>query len=336
MTIVDAFPHIIPRACLERFFDVAHGPALDFLRGLRGRAYLAPMWDLDARFRSMDAVEGYVQVLTLCLPPIEQMASGQAAVDLARFANDSMAALVLRHPDRFVGFAASLPMDDLECSVRELDRAVEELGALGVQVFTNANGRALDDARFEVLWDRLEALERPVWVHGARQPTTPDYTGEDRSRFGLWAALGWPYEMGMFAARMVASGVLDRHPSVRFYLHHSGGMMPTFSRRVNGSWLELEAAEAEDECAYAALRRPPAEYFQQFYADTSGQSPVAIRAAIDFLGAERVLLGSDAPFISPADHLATLKRMQLPSEQYDMLVNGNARRLLTLVEPGSA
>ena len=99
MTMIDAFPHIIPRACLERFLSLAQGPALDFLYGLRGRAYLAPMWDLDARFRSMDAVEGYVQVLTLCLPPIEQIASGRAALDLARFANDSMAELVVQHPD---------------------------------------------------------------------------------------------------------------------------------------------------------------------------------------------------------------------------------------------
>ncbi|HEY1298829.1 MAG TPA: amidohydrolase, partial [Chloroflexota bacterium] len=67
MRIVDAFPHIIPRECMDRFLAVASGPALDFLHGLQGRSYLAPMWDLEARFRSMDAVDGYTQVLTLCL-----------------------------------------------------------------------------------------------------------------------------------------------------------------------------------------------------------------------------------------------------------------------------
>ena len=69
--IVDAVPHVIPSVCLDRFNAVTTGPALDFLRGLQGRPHLAPMWDLDARFRSIDAVEGYWQVLTLCLPPIE-------------------------------------------------------------------------------------------------------------------------------------------------------------------------------------------------------------------------------------------------------------------------
>jgi predicted TIM-barrel fold metal-dependent hydrolase len=332
VTVVDAFPHIIPRECMDRFLAVASGPALDFLRGLQGRAYLAPMWDLEARFRSMDAIEGYAQVLTMCLPPIEQMADGAHALDLARLSNDCMADLVRRYPERFVGFAASLPLEDVDGSMQELERTVGELGALGAQVFTNCNGRAMDDPRFEPLWSRLEALKCVVWVHGARQASIADFVGEDRSRYGLWAALGWPYEMGMFAARMVASGVADRYPRLPFYLHHSGGMLPTFIRRVNGSWLELQQQAPEDEAAYARLQHRPAEYFQHFYADTSGQSPVAIRAALEFLGPEHVLLGSDAPFISPADHLASLSRLGLAPEQHSLLLGGNAERLLGLAK----
>jgi predicted TIM-barrel fold metal-dependent hydrolase len=328
VSVIDAFPHISPADCMERFCSVASGPALDFLRGLRGRPYLAPMWDLDARFQAMDAVDGYVQVLTLCLPPIEQMAHGQQAVDLARLANDSMADLVQRYPERFVGFAAALPIADADASIAELERAVTDLGALGAQVFTNCNGSAMDHPRLEPLWERMQALDRMVWVHGARQPTIADYADEDRSRYGLWAALGWPYEMGMFAARMVASGVLDRYPRLRFLLHHSGGMLPTFSRRVNGSWLELQAAASEDERAYGDLQHPAAEYFQRFYADTSGQTPVAIRAALEFLGHEHVLLGSDAPFIAPRDHLATLARLGLAEEEQTLLTSGNAGRIL--------
>ena len=332
MTIIDAFPHVIPALCLERFNAVASGPALDFLRGLQGRPQLAPMWDMDARFRAMDALGEYQQVLTLCLPPIEQMATGALAVDLARLANDSMADLVRRHPDRFVGFAASLPLEDADASLLELERGVHDLGALGVQVFTNCNGRALDEPRYEPLWARLQELDRTVWVHGARRPTTADYIGEDRSRYGLWAALGWPYEMGMFAARMVASGLLDRFPSLRLYLHHSGGMVPTFGRRVNGAWLELQPAAPDDAQAYAHLQRPPADYLRQVYADTSGQSPVAIRAALEFFGPEHVLLGSDAPFTSPADHLAIVARLELPPDQHRLLVAGNAQRVLHLAE----
>jgi aminocarboxymuconate-semialdehyde decarboxylase len=328
--VIDAFPHIIPAECLARFNATASGPALDYLRGIQKRPYLAPMWDLDVRFRAMDALEGYVQVLTLCVPPIEQMASGTTAVDLARMVNDSLAELVRRYPERFVGFAAALPLDNTDAAVREAERAMHTLGALGVQVFTNCNGHALDEPRFEPLWGRLELLDATVWVHGARQPGTPDYAGEERSRYGLWASLGWPYEMGLFGARMVTSGVLQRYPNLRMYLHHSAGMVPTFSRRVNASWQELQASAPEDETAYAALSRPPAEFFQSFYADTSGQTPVAIRAALEFFGPEHVLLGSDTPFGSPENHLATIRGLKLAPEREALLVAGNARRVLGL------
>jgi uncharacterized protein len=328
--VVDAFTHVIPPRCLERFNAVAAGPALEFLRGLQGRPYLAPMWDLEARFRAMDAVDGYTQVLTLCVPAIEQLASGAVAVDLARLANDCMAEMVAHDPDRFVGFAASLPMEDPDASIEELDRAVQSLGALGAQVFTNVNGRPLDDPRYEALWAHLQQLDRTVWVHGARRYVTPDYDGETWSRFGLWAALGWPYEMGLFAARMVASGILDRYPRLRIYLHHSGGMVATFSRRANGSWLELQAEAPADKEAYMRLQRAPATYFKDFFADTSGQTPEAMHAALEFFGAEHVLLGSDMPFISPADHFTSVKNLQLSPTAFELVAGGNAARTLGL------
>jgi predicted TIM-barrel fold metal-dependent hydrolase len=230
--IIDAFPHILPRACLDRFTSVANAPALEFLNGLQRRPHLVSMWDMDARFRIMDEAGEYQQILSLSL----------------------------------------------------------RVGAR------------------------------------ARRSTTPDYEGEAVSRLGMWASLGWPYEMGLFAARMVASGVLDRYPRLRIYLHHSGGMTPTFSRRVNGSWLELQALAPE--AAYARLQRSVAEYFTLFYADTSGQTPISIRAALEFLGIEHVLLGSDAPFGPLANHLATLAQLDLSAEDRGLLLGGNAERVL--------
>ena len=310
---------------------VAPGPALAMLRGFAARPSLAPMFDLDARLRLMDELgASYVQVLTWSLPPIEQVATGQTGLDLARLANDNMVELVARYPDRFVGFAAALPMDDPDAALRELERAVQQLGALGVQVLTNANGRPVDDPRYEPLWGQLSALDRTLWVHGARRSITPDYEGEQLSRFGLWAALGWPYEMGLFSARMVASGILDRHPDLRIILHHSGGMTATYSRRVMASWLELQQPAPEDQAAYAALRRPVAEYFSLFYADTSGQTPIAIEAALKFFGIEHVLLGSDMPFVPLGGHLETLNRLDLSTDDRALLLGGNARRILGL------
>src|SRR5690348_17109214 len=112
---------------------VPDGPARDWVEGTGGQ----PGLTVDERLRHMDAFEDYRQVLTLATPPMEQVASGQAGRDLCELANDSLAALCRQHPDRFAGFAAGLPMDDPDAALRELDRAVGQLGALGVQIFTN-------------------------------------------------------------------------------------------------------------------------------------------------------------------------------------------------------
>lgn len=134
-------------------------PGANWLNGSRRQRGL---YDLDMRFRVMDRFQDYRQMLTLATPPLEQVASGSAARDLAKLANDSMAELCVQHPDRFVGFAAGLPMDDTEMAMVELDRAIGTLGARGVQIFTNVNGHALDEPRFEPLFARMSALDKPI------------------------------------------------------------------------------------------------------------------------------------------------------------------------------
>jgi predicted TIM-barrel fold metal-dependent hydrolase len=103
--------------------------------------------DLDARLRMMARYGDYAQVLVLAVPPLEEMDPPQAASELARRANDEMADLVRRFPERFAGFAAALPLGDVEASLIEIDHAIGELGALGVQVFTNVRGAPLDHPR---------------------------------------------------------------------------------------------------------------------------------------------------------------------------------------------
>jgi uncharacterized protein len=328
---IDAFPHIFPRPVYERYLAAATvGPALHFLKGIDGRPALAPLWDLDARFRQMDEVDGeYLQVLTMILPPIEQVAGGTVGADLARLTNDHLAELVQKYPDRFVGFAASLCLDDVDTALVETDRAITQLGALGVQIFTNANGLPLDDPRFEPFFARMAALDKPIWVHGARMSSTPDFPGEADSRFGMWLALGWPYEMGLFTGRMVATGLFDRHPELRILTHHSSGMTATFARRVSAAHFDLGPPGHDDERAtFGRLKRPPAEYFSLFYADTSGQTPVAINAAIEFFGAERVLLGSDAPFGHLAGHVKLVNSLARSDAEREQMLGGNARRVL--------
>jgi uncharacterized protein len=326
---IDAFPHVMPRGCYERFRSAASGHVLDVLNGLETVAPLAALWDLDARFRAMDEMEDYVQVLTMCIPPVEEVAQGQAGADLARLSNDSMAELVAKHPDRFKGFAASLLMSDPDAALVEIDRAVGQLGALGIQIFTNVGGYTPDDPRFEPVFAQMAKLDKPIWVHGWRSPARADYLGEDESRYGLWLSLGWPYEMGMFTARMVLAGIFERHPNLRILTHHSGGMAPAFARRVGGGMM-FQPRQTAERAALAAFKDHPAEHMKRFYADTTGQSPIAINGALKFFGVDHVLMGTDFPWNQPAAHLAILDQLGLAEPDRELLLAANASRVLGL------
>src|SRR5207245_1212304 len=153
---------------LERQLErTLSGPKLSYYR--EGVFRFDPaLNDLDTRWRRLDLIDDYAQVLVLAVPPLEEVGVPNVAAEFAKLANDEMADLVSKHRDRFVGFAAALPLNDIDASVAEMDRAVAKLGALGVQVFTNVLGVALDDARFEPIWTRIEELDRTVWLHPTR------------------------------------------------------------------------------------------------------------------------------------------------------------------------
>jgi len=227
---IDVFPHIFPKQVFDRIGELKpafiHGPIV------AGREAI---YDLDERFRMMDRYDSYVQVLTLAAPPIEDFAEGQASTDLAKLANDSMAELVQKHPDRFLGFAASVSLHDVESALREVDRAVRDLGALGVQIFTNVKGHPMDEPRFEPLYAKMAELDRVVWIHPTRTEDHADYVTEDRSKYGLFFKFGWPYETTVCISRLIFSGIVERYPTLRFLTHHAGGIIPHLSGRLGPS-----------------------------------------------------------------------------------------------------
>src|SRR5579885_837251 len=134
---IDIFPHIFPKPFHERMLSMS-----ERANYMQKRVRDIPvMVDLDLRFRIMDQFPDYVQVLTLASPPIEAVGDPKTSPELARIANDGMAELVNKHPDRFPAFVASLPMNNMDACLKEVDRAIKDLGARGVQIFSNVNGR---------------------------------------------------------------------------------------------------------------------------------------------------------------------------------------------------
>ena len=232
---IDIFNHIFP----QNYFDeyIAGPKALPDI-GKRVRN-MPTIVNLDARFKVMDEFGEYCQVISLPAPPIEAFGGPDKTPAIARFANDGMAELTRKHPKRFPTFIASLAMNNPDEATKEAIRAVTELGAGGVQIFTNVTGEPLDEPKYQPFFDEMAKRDIGIWMHPARGANFPDYVTEKKSKYEIWWTLGWPYETSAAMARMVFSGLLDRNPGIRILTHHLGGMIPYFEGRVGHGWDQL-------------------------------------------------------------------------------------------------
>ncbi|MEW6664551.1 MAG: amidohydrolase family protein [Thermodesulfobacteriota bacterium] len=331
---IDIFPHIVPPRFGRLLEREADSPFLlnRWDQVIRATPCLS---DLDLRFRAMDGHEGLVQVLTLSSPPLEEIARPQKAAYLANRANDEMAELVATYPDRFLSAVASLPLNDPDAALRETERAIVQLGFRGVQIFTPAAGKPLDAPEFKDLYQEMVRYDLPIWVHPTRGRGTPDYRSEDHSRYWVFQMFGWPYETSVAMARLVFSGILEEHPSLKVITHHCGGMIPYFARRIgSGQDYAEKCLKARFK---AALRGDPMDCFRAFYADTAlnGHS-AGLMCGYRFFGAEHILFGTDMPYDdedgrrSVRETIRSVEEMDIPEKERELIFEGNARRLMHL------
>ena len=153
--------------------------------------------------------------------------------ELARMANDGMAEIVARHPDRFPGFIASLPMNNPEAALHEIERALTDLGATGIKVYTNVERPCRSTTRVPAAL-RADGPRAtcPIWLHPTRTAAFSDYATEPKCRLEMWWVFGWPYETSVAMARIVFAGYFDRFPDLKIITHHMGGMIPYFAGRI--------------------------------------------------------------------------------------------------------
>ena len=200
---IDVFNHIFPKKCFDRMIELLPNGA-DLHKRVRN---VPSIVDLDVRFKMMDLFADYAQIICLGSPPIEAYGPPPISTDLAKLANDGMAELVRKYPKRFPGFIASLPMNDPKGLLAEARRAIKDLGAVGVQIFSNVSGRPLDKPETMPLFDLMAELDRPLWIHPARGADFPDYKGERKSHYEIWFTFGWPYETSVAMAHLVFAGL---------------------------------------------------------------------------------------------------------------------------------
>jgi predicted TIM-barrel fold metal-dependent hydrolase len=332
--IIDVFNHFMPKAHLDRLAELVPGHAV-----LTAFPRLKTLWDVEARLRLLDQFPALQQILSLANPPIELLSSPERTPDIARMANDALAELCARHPDRFPAFIASLPMNDVAASLAEIDRAVGELGACGVQVFTNVAGKPLSAPEFRPIFARMAAHDLPVWVHPTRGPQFPDYASEQVSENEIWFTFGWPYETTACMTRLIYAKLFDELPGLKVITHHMGGMIPYFSGKIDLGFRQIffgtpECNPVAQDCG---LERRPIDYYKMLYADTAlGGEVEPTRCGHAFFGTARCLFATDAPFDAEqgagliGNTIRAVEALDLSAADRERIFAGNARALLKL------
>jgi len=331
---LDIWTHILSTSYVRHLEDAAVAGPGAFLLTQR------PLYDLDLRRRVIDAYPGYRQILAP-IPAPHVFAGprlGQPAmVELVRRNNEEMAALAARYPEHFAGWVAATPLPYPDAATEEAVRSVRELGALGVQLEEDAINLPLHEERYDPLFAAMEELDAGIWLHPYRAPATPGSPPET-APFLLWQVVGWPFDTTITVSRLIFAGIYDRHPNLKLIGHHGGGLIPHLSGRFE---LIPHAAKLDPtgrlEEQLARLKKPPAEYLKMLYVDTAMfGAEHAVRCAVDFFGAGRVMFGSDAPFDTKGGSYfipATISDVEgaVPDDAARaMIFHDNARRIFRI------
>ncbi len=328
---IDIFTHVITPKYKEAFYK--HSDKFQTERNFQENR--PALTDQGLRMRILDRHEDVAQVLTATLPPLEEIVGPAEAVELARISNDEMAEMIAKNPAKYVAGVANLPMNDMDATLKETERAVKELGFKGIQIHTHIQGKPLSSEEFMPLYEMMAGFDLPIWIHPFRRVSSPDYATEDVSYNQLFSIFGWPYDTTSAMTRLVFAGVFEKFPNIKFITHHCGAMVPYFAARIvvhynNG----LQRLGADH---FPGLTKHPIEYFRMFYADTAlNGNPSALMCALDFFGEDRLLFGTDMPYdpengaVAIRETIEAVDRMDITDAAREKIYEGNARRLLRL------
>lgn len=287
-----------------------------------GDPLLVKLLDVDeGRLATMDAAGIDVSVISLTAPGVEQFDPVLGA-RLARGANDALAEAVGRHPERLQGFAA-LAVKDVEGSVREIERAVKDLGLRGWKTHSNYGDSYLDEKRYWPILAKCEELGAPIYLH----PTTPKIP--EFWTYGVALAgppFGFGLETSLAAVRLILSGAFDAFPRLQVVLGHYGEGLPFGMQRIDWAF-ERPHAKA-DKGAVVTLERKPSQYIRDnFMVTTSGNYlPAAFKCTREALGMDHIMLGTDYPYEDLSECFAFLDSLGLSAEEEALLYEDNARR----------
>ena len=300
-------PKLIPIDGDNAVLEVAGVPYRPFPRG---------GWEVECRFRDMDAAE--VDVHVLSATPQTYLYNQEPALGLATSAlqNDQIAVLVKAHPERFRGLA-TLPMQAPERAADELRRAVRSLGMRGAMIGSNVNGRNLDDPALEPVWAAAAELGAFMLIHPM------NVAGADRLRsYYLNNLIGNPLDTTIAAACLVFGGVMERHPKLNVCLVHGGGFVPYQAGRWAHGWHVRPEPKVN-------VKQSPEPWIDRFFYDTILHGRPQLEFLVGSVGASRVLLGSDYPYdMGTGECVRQVKALSVSDGDKAKLLHDNAVALL--------
>ena len=282
--------------------------------------------DIERRLQLMDRLGIDVHVLTIPAPGADRF-EGDGAVKIARIANDAIAAIVRKFPQRFVGFF-TLPTANVKASLDELERSVNELGLRGFGCFANLNGQALDREDLFPIYERLTKYKLPVYIH----PTAPLATEAVGIDIMPTLIFGWAFDSTVAMTRLVYGRVLERFPEINWVVADVGGVLAFFAQRA----INIYTGRTEEIRYKYGLQENPLDTFRRFYVDTADHPAATLGCVKDFFTPDRMVLGTNYPY-GPEDgavlvrnSLNAIDGLDLNPTDKEKILGANAARILGL------
>lgn len=326
MTVrIDAHTHAQPREYLDALVGSgryetaqdAQGHLVIKERGSRFLTITPQMHDPARRVEEMDAAGIDVQIISVTTPQVYFLA-GQRQVDLAQRCNDYLAEIVQQYPSRFRALASVPLTAGADAAIREFARCVDDLGMAGVLIGSNIDGRPIDDPAFTPFYEELNRRATTLFIH----PMVP--VGIDAmNQYALAPLVGFMFDTTLAVSRLIFSNFFERFPNVNVLVGHLGGAIPYLAGRLDIGYRNYADCQGID--------RPPSEYIKRLYLDTVSFHEPAMRCAIETVGADHIVFGSDYPHVI-GDIPGAIRSVEytVPGEAAGAILGGTAARLFGL------
>lgn len=322
--VIDVHTHMFSRKWMEvawvakdEHFTLGRGAQEGSLiyNGASEGTISPPMLDYDLRIKAMDEAHVDIALVSLTSPNV-YWGTKADSIAAARAINDDFRAAAQKYGGR-IRWMASLPWQYADEAVAELRRAKQN-GAIGICMLTSIRGAALTEEAYRPIWREIEATRLPVFIH----PTKPEinYIGEDDT--GLFNSIGFINDTTLCFARMITTGFLDAFPKLNLIACHGGGYLPYLAARLDQIWARHPGGRR--------IESPPSTYLTRLWYDAIVYDQQTLEFLVRQVGAERVLYGSDFPFLI-GDMKGVLARVNaLPAEHRDAIRGGNHRKIFDL------